>query len=413
MFKSVLVLLASPLCLGAPQEGFGDASAQEIAEIRAGTYLETFDENPQYSFNYKVADDTEQTYMAMNEDRAGDQVTGSYQYVDPLGSLIIVSYTAGPMGYTETREVKEGFVQIQQRPAKQSSSTSSSFNGASSGSFNGASSGSFNGASSGSSFSGASSGSSFNGANSGSSFNGASSGSINGAGSGSSFNGAGSGSSFNGASSGSFFNGANSGSSFNGANSDSSFNGAGSGSSFNGANSGSSFNSASSSNKGSSTFSSGSALSSNTGSSSQSSSFSDDIISSVVSQVQPLISQTVFSTISGSSLPAVTTARPLSVLPAAPAVTEGAISEDIISQVVAQLSPLVSQTVSSAVSGSNLNSGSRFQASRPAPVPAPRAPRPVQASASASRNVGSVAELFGSGGDFNVRFNTPSFNIEY
>lgn len=306
MYKFVLVLLASPLCLGAPQEGFGDASAQEIAEIRAGTYLETFDENPQYSFNYKVADDTEQTYMAMNEDRAGDQVTGSYQYVDPLGSLIIVSYTAGPQGYTETREVKEGFVQIQQRPAKQSSSSSSSFNGASSGS----------------SFSG-SSGSSFNG---GSSFN--------------------------------------SGSSFNG----------------------------------------GSSFSSNTGSSSSFS--SDDIVNAVVSQVQPLISQTVSSAVSGSrrtSAPAPLPAAPLSTT----VFSNNANSDSIVSQVVSNIAPLVSQTVSSAVSGS------RFQASRPAPVPAPRAPRPVQASASASRNVGSVAELFGSGGDFNVRFNTPSFNIEY
>ncbi|XP_023340739.1 P17/29C-like protein DDB_G0287399 [Eurytemora carolleeae] len=314
MYKFVLVLLASPLCLGAPQEGFGDASAQEIAEIRAGTYLETFDENPQYSFNYKVADDTEQTYMAMNEDRAGDQVTGSYQYVDPLGSLIIVSYTAGPMGYTETREVKEGFVQIQQRPAKQSSSSSSSFNGASSGS----------------SFSG-SSGSSFNG---GSSFN--------------------------------------SGSSFNG----------------------------------------GSSFSSNTGSSSSFS--SDDIVNAVVSQVQPLISQTVSSAVSGSRR---TSAPAPLVVPAAPLSTtvfsNNANSDSIVSQVVSNIAPLVSQTVSSAVSGSNLNSGSRFQASRPAPIPAPRAPRPVQASASTSRNVGSVSELFGSGGDFNVRFNTPSFNIEY
>ena len=350
LFQFVLVLLASPLCLGAPQEGFGDASAQEIAEIRAGTYLETFDEKPQYSFNYKVADDTEQTYMAMNEDRAGDQVTGSYQYVDPLGSLIIVTYTAGPLGYTETREIKEGFVQIQQRPAKQSSSSSSSF--------------------------GASSGSSFNGASSGSSFNGASSGS-----------------SFNGASSGSSFNG---GSAFN------------SGSS--------SFNSGSSSN-------SGSSFSSNAGSSSQSSSFSsDDIVAAVVSQVQPLISQTVSSAVSGTrrttapapALPIVVPAAPLSTTVFSNSASRP-LSNNIVSQVVADISPLVSQTVSSAVSGSNFNSGSRFQASRPAPIPAPRAPapRPIQAAPTASRNVGSVADLFGSGGDFNVRFNTPSFNIEY
>mgnify|MGYP006975905418 FL=1 len=70
--------MCSPLlALAAPQLGFGDASPDEIAEIRAGTYLETFDESPVYNFNYKVADDVEQTYMAMNENRDGDQVTNS------------------------------------------------------------------------------------------------------------------------------------------------------------------------------------------------------------------------------------------------------------------------------------------------------------------------------------------------
>ena len=49
---SVALTLAAP----APQqvEGFGDATPQEIAEIRAGTYGEMFDENPQYNFNFKV-----------------------------------------------------------------------------------------------------------------------------------------------------------------------------------------------------------------------------------------------------------------------------------------------------------------------------------------------------------------------
>ena len=72
------------------------------------------------------------------------------------------------------------------------------------------------------------------------------------------------------------------------------------------------------------------------------------------------------------------------------------------------------------VSGGS-SSGSRFSAVRPAPVaaaPAPRAPAPrAQAPAprpiaQASRTTGSVTDLFGSSGDFNVRFNTPSFKIE-
>jgi hypothetical protein len=117
--EKLLVLLVVPLAaLAAPQVGFGDASDQEIAEIRAGSYLETVDDNPQYNFQYKVADDKEQTYIAMDEERAGDTVSGTYSYVDPLGSLIVVTYTAGPMGYQETREVQENFVTIRARPAR-------------------------------------------------------------------------------------------------------------------------------------------------------------------------------------------------------------------------------------------------------------------------------------------------------
>merc|ERR1711935_516814 len=115
--NKLLVVFLMPLCLGSPLEGFGDATDVEIAEIRGGTYLEGFDENPQYNFNYKVADDLEQTYIARDEAREGENARGSYSYVDPLGSLIIVTYTAGSEGYQETREIQENFVTINQRPA--------------------------------------------------------------------------------------------------------------------------------------------------------------------------------------------------------------------------------------------------------------------------------------------------------
>ena len=38
------------------------------------------------------------------------EVTGQYSYVDPMGALITVTYTAGPNGYTEDRTVQEGFL---------------------------------------------------------------------------------------------------------------------------------------------------------------------------------------------------------------------------------------------------------------------------------------------------------------
>ena len=45
-----------------------------------------FDENPTYNYNYKVADDTEQTYLSLEEARNDGVVTGTYSYVDPLVS---------------------------------------------------------------------------------------------------------------------------------------------------------------------------------------------------------------------------------------------------------------------------------------------------------------------------------------
>ena len=44
-------------------------------------------------------------------------------YVDPLGSLITVSYTAGPDGYLETRNVQEDFVAIRQASSGSSSAS--------------------------------------------------------------------------------------------------------------------------------------------------------------------------------------------------------------------------------------------------------------------------------------------------
>jgi len=75
-----------------------------------------FDDNPQYTYSYQVAADDQQTYIAQSESRDGANVQGEYSYVDPLGDLIKVVYTAGPDGYQETRTVEKGFVQIRARP---------------------------------------------------------------------------------------------------------------------------------------------------------------------------------------------------------------------------------------------------------------------------------------------------------
>merc|ERR1711971_968392 len=79
----------------------------------------------QYNFENKVAAKEEDTYISQNEKRDGDNVQGSYSYVDPEGSLITVNYEAGPMGYSATTDKQEGFVTVKERKASGSSKASS------------------------------------------------------------------------------------------------------------------------------------------------------------------------------------------------------------------------------------------------------------------------------------------------
>merc|ERR1712211_187081 len=135
----------------------GAAGASGSAELAGAIRAE-------YNYQFQVADDDEQTYITQNEARDGDEVTGTYSYVDPNGDLITVNYQAGPMGYTQTLDKQVGAVQITAKPVRtqavsqSGNSGSSSFNSGSS-SFN-SQSGSSSGSLTGSSF-GSQSGSSF------------------------------------------------------------------------------------------------------------------------------------------------------------------------------------------------------------------------------------------------------------
>ena len=62
--------------------------------------------------------------VGREEESDGTTVTGSYSYVDPTGALITVRYTAGVMGYTETRERQDGYLEI--RPSSSSKTITSS-----------------------------------------------------------------------------------------------------------------------------------------------------------------------------------------------------------------------------------------------------------------------------------------------
>merc|ERR1712001_742959 len=69
-----------------------------------------------YNFGYKVADENSQAYINHQESREGNDVTGSYNYVNPAGALVTVNYEAGVDGFSQTRDVEQGAVQMRNIP---------------------------------------------------------------------------------------------------------------------------------------------------------------------------------------------------------------------------------------------------------------------------------------------------------
>merc|ERR1719431_847547 len=112
----------------AAAQAAANAAAERAAAERAAFEADLAQDNiiaeptsttrPVYNFEYKVADDTAQTYISQNEARDGDNLSGTYSYVDANGGLVTVNYQAGPMGYSETREVQDGFVKIVAKPTQ-------------------------------------------------------------------------------------------------------------------------------------------------------------------------------------------------------------------------------------------------------------------------------------------------------
>merc|ERR1712012_607641 len=66
----------------------------------------------EYNFEYKVADEAEQTYISQQESRDGDQLTGSYE--------------AGDMGFSATTDKQDGFLSINSRNTATSSAGAAS-----------------------------------------------------------------------------------------------------------------------------------------------------------------------------------------------------------------------------------------------------------------------------------------------
>merc|ERR1712210_133266 len=95
-----------------------EAERRAAAEAAAAAAAASSNSQVKYNFEYKVAEDEDQVYITQNEARDGDELQGTYSFVDPRGALVTVNYEAGPMGYSETREEKLGFVEIRSKPAR-------------------------------------------------------------------------------------------------------------------------------------------------------------------------------------------------------------------------------------------------------------------------------------------------------
>merc|ERR1712223_1440636 len=115
-FSSLSSSSSSAAAAAAAERAAFEAELAADAEVSA---------KPVYNFEYKVADNDAQTYISQSENRDGDNLTGTYSYVNPAGALITVNYEAGPMGYSQTSSEQAGFVEIKPQPAKAPSSSSS------------------------------------------------------------------------------------------------------------------------------------------------------------------------------------------------------------------------------------------------------------------------------------------------
>merc|ERR1711936_486182 len=95
------------------------AAAEQAARERAAAAAAAAPTaRPVYTYEYKVADNEAQTYISQSEARDGESLTGTYSYVNPLGSLVTVNYEAGPEGYSQTSSEQAGFVEIRAQPVR-------------------------------------------------------------------------------------------------------------------------------------------------------------------------------------------------------------------------------------------------------------------------------------------------------
>merc|ERR1712241_503141 len=125
--EEALAAVAAAERAAAEQAAAEQAAAEQAAAEQAAAEKNSFDSqvsadlgpfvDPVYNFEYKVADDTEKTYISRNEERDGNELSGSYSFIDATGALVTVDYTAGVNGYAETRTKEAGKVTMKAVPA--------------------------------------------------------------------------------------------------------------------------------------------------------------------------------------------------------------------------------------------------------------------------------------------------------
>merc|ERR1711990_1399135 len=98
---------AAAAAAAAEKNSFDSQVSQDL-----GPYVD-----PVYNFEYKVADENENTYISRSESRDGNELQGTYSFVDAAGALVTVDYTAGVNGYAETRSKEAGKVTMKAVPA--------------------------------------------------------------------------------------------------------------------------------------------------------------------------------------------------------------------------------------------------------------------------------------------------------
>merc|ERR1719400_1674541 len=121
---STVTTQLQPLIAQAVADALAASSASRLTTIQpppfkpvaSPVYTEEPTAPAAYQYSYKVSDEEAQTYLNKDETRDGDNVQGTYSYVDSTGALVTVTYTAGPDGYNEERSVEKGFVTMRNIP---------------------------------------------------------------------------------------------------------------------------------------------------------------------------------------------------------------------------------------------------------------------------------------------------------